>query len=246
MKSKVNKDSYKKTLFQGIKDFGEIENQLLGDGSKMHLYINTAAGEVIIFMVSLLLYLDGKNPYYFQKFHEDFFVSQLQLMHRACISSLHIAVEAALNEFIKSKNLRIEISMAKQRSKIVKNIREKTTECSLIEKELKGIEHLGSNHPQFQDYLNTVLNDTLFFKDLNTDKKYKEEARAYFNALSIVRNKVSHYTNQLLKKNEKMRLKRGHLGKIINDEGLLQMDIQFYKPIFGDIIKFVNRLKNSI
>ena len=83
MKNQVNKDSYKKTLFQGIKDFGGIENQLLGDGSKMHLYINTASGEVRIFMVNLLLYLNGKNPYYSQEFHEDFFISQLQLMHRA-------------------------------------------------------------------------------------------------------------------------------------------------------------------
>lgn len=246
MKNIVNKDSYNKTLFQGIKDFGEIENQLLGDGSKMHLYINTASGEVRIFMVNLLLYLNGKNPYYSQEFHEDFFVSQLQLMHRACISSLHIAVEAALNEFIHSKNLRIEISIVKQCSKIVKNIREKTTECSLIEKELKEIEHLGGNHPQFQDYLNTVLNNTVLFEDLKTDKKYKEETRAYFDALSVVRNKSSHYTNQPLKENEKMRLKRGHLGKMIDDDGLLQMDVQFYKPIFGDIIKFVNCLKNSI
>lgn len=244
MKNKVNKDSYKKTLFQGIKDFGEIENQLLDNGSKMHLYINTASGEVRIFMVSLLLYLNGKNPYYSQKFHEDFFVSQLQLMHRACISSLHIAVEAALNEFIKSKNLRTEISMVKQRSKIAKNIREKTTECSLIEKELKEIEQLGSNHPQFQDYLNTVLNNTMVYKDLAIDKKYKEETRAYFDALSIVRNKVSHYTQQPLKENEKDRLKRGHLGKMIDEQGYLQMDIQFYKPIFGDIIKFLNSLKD--
>lgn len=245
MKNKVNKDSYKKTLLQGIKDFGEIENQLLADGSKMHLYINTASGEVRIFMVNLLLYLNGKNPYFSQKFHEDFFVSQLQLMHRACISSLHIAVEAALNEFIKSKNLGIEISMVKQRSKIVKNIREKMTECSPIEKELKKIEQLGGNHPQFQDYLNTVLSNTFFFEGLKTDKKYKKETRAYFDALSVVRNKSSHYTNQPLRENEKMRLKRGHLGKMINDEGLLQMDIQFYKPIFGDIIKFVNCLKDS-
>lgn len=246
MKNKVNKDSYKKTLLQGIKDFGEIEKQLLDDGSKMHLYINTASGEVRIFMVNLLLYLNGKNPYYSQEFHEDFFVSQLQLMHRACISSLHIAVEAALNEFIKSKNLRIEISIAKQRNNLVKNIREKMTECSLIEKELKEIEHLGGNYPQFQDYLNTVLNNTIVYEDLETDKRYKEETRAYFDALSIVRNKVSHYTRQSLKENEKNRLKRGHLGKMIDEQGYLQMDIQFYKPIFGDIIKFVNRLKDSI
>ena len=136
--------------------------------------------------------------------------------------------------------------MFKQRSKIVKNIREKLPECSLIEKELKEIEQLGGNHPQFQDYLNTVLNNTFFFEDLKTDKKYKEETRAYFDALSVVRNKSSHYTNQPLRENEKMRLKRGHLGKMIDNEGLLQMDIQFYKPIFEDIIKFMNYLKGSI
>lgn len=244
MKNIVNKDSYNKTLLEGIKDFGEIENQLLGDGSIMHLYVNTASGEVRIFMVNLLLYLNGKNPYYSQEFHEDFFVSQLQLMHRACISSLHIAVEAALNEFIKSKNLRIEISIAEQRSKIVKNIREKIPECSPIKKELKEIERLGGNHPQFQDYLNTVLNNTVVYEDLETDKRYKKETRAYFDALSIVRNKVSHYAQQPLKENEKDRLKRGHLGKMIDEQGYLQMDVQFYKPIFGDTIKFLNSLKN--
>jgi len=108
MKNKVNIDSYKKTLFQGIKDFEDIEKELLEDGSNMQLFINTASGEVKIFMVTLLLYLNGKNPYYPQEFHEDFFISQLQLMHRACLSSLHIAVQAALNEFIKSKNLALE------------------------------------------------------------------------------------------------------------------------------------------
>ncbi|MDO8460226.1 MAG: hypothetical protein Q7S74_03900 [Nanoarchaeota archaeon] len=244
MKNKVNKDSYRKTLFQGIKDFEEIEKELLEEGSNMHLFINTASGEVKIFMVTLLLYLNGKNPYYPQEFHEDFFNSQLQLMHRTCLASLHIAVQASLNEFIKSRNLTIEISLAKQIDKIVKNIREKLLGNSLIEKELREIEHLGGNHPQFQDYLNTVLSNIIVYEDLETDKKYKEATRAYFDALSIVRNKVSHYTNEPLSENEKERLKRGHFGKMVDENGYLQMDIRFYKLIFGDIIKFLNFLKD--
>lgn len=105
------------------------------------------------------------------------------------------------------------------------------------------MEHLGGNHPQFQDYLNTVLSNTTIYEDLETNKRYKEDTRAYFNALSIIRNKVSHYTNEPLTENEKERLKRGHLGKMIDENGYLQMDIQFYKPIFGDVIKFLNFLK---
>lgn len=245
MQNKVNKDSYKKTLLQGIKDFEEIEKELIGDGSNMHLFINTASGEVKIFMVILLLYLNGKNPYYPQEFNEDFFISQLQLMHRTCLSSLHIAVQASLNEFIKTRNLTIEISLAKQRDKIVKNIREKLLDCSVIEKELGEMEHLGGNHPQFQDYLSTVLSNSIVYEDLEIDKKYKEESRAYFDALSIVRNKVSHYTNEPLTENEKKRLEKGHFGKMVDENGYLQMDVQFYKPIFGDIIKFLNSIKNS-
>lgn len=240
----VDKVSYKKVILRAIKDFKEIEEILLERGTKSYLFINTSAGEVTIFLVNLLVYLEDKNSYYPQGFHEEFFISQVQLMHRASLSSLHIAIEAGLNVILEERNIKPGIAFKIKCKKIADKIRQKLSDYSVVAKELIEIEQLGGNHAQFSDYLNAVLNNTVLFKDLITDKKYKEETRAYFDALSIVRNKLSHY-KKLLTDNEKYRLKKGHFGKMIDDGGQLEMDIQYYKPIFNDIINFFNNLEGS-
>lgn len=243
MKNKISIESYKNALFQGIHDFEEIEKVLLEKGLTPFLYINTAAGEVRIFMVTLLLYLTGKNPYYSSVFHKEFFISLLQLMHRVCLSSLHTCIEAAFSEILNSKKIEPEQSLIQQSIKLIERIKNKLPRSSKLKitKELEELQKLGGNHARFDDYLETVLKNITFFEDVTKDKKYKKGARAFFRALSIVRNKQSHFI-QLLIESEKKDLKNGGLNKMIDEDGGLRMGVRYYKPIFDDIIKFFDRI----
>lgn len=246
MRNNINIASHKEALLQGIRDFEEIEKVLLEKRSSEHLYINTAAGEVRIFMVTLLLYLIGRNPYYSPVFHEEFFISLLQQMHRACISSLHISVEAALSKIIKSKKIEPEQSLFREKIKIIERINNKLPKKYQVKiaKELQEFQHLGGKHVQFDDYLEAVLKSVRLFEDTKRDKDYKRGARAFFRALSIVRNKQSHF-NQVLTKIEKNDLKKGGLSKLIEHNGSLRMSVSYYKPIFNDVIKFFNLITEA-
>lgn len=244
---KINTESYKKHLVQGIKDFENLERLLLANGSKSHLYINTAAGEIRIFMVSLFLYLIGENPYYSPMFKEEFFISQLQLMHRACLQSLHISVEVALNEVLKAMKIKPQKSLADQKNKLIVRIKNKLpNNCRLkIRKELEEIGKIGHNYAQFDDYLRTVLRNVVLFEDTNRDKDYKKGAKQFFRALSIVRNKQSH-SNQSLTENEKIDLVSGGLKKMIDSDGKLRMGINYYKLLFDGVVNFFNLLINRV
>lgn len=230
----MDKDDYIKKLKTEIIKLQQLQ-QILISKDPPHDFIQPLLGNAVIEMADLTLYLEGKNLYQ-PVFDEAFFNNRQVSMHRVFFSDLHISTEDGLRKIIKDKKFKVEISRAKQANSIVEKIKSKLPSHSLIESELKKITRLGGNHPTFGDYLNTVLNG---IKGLS--QEYKNECRIYFDAVSIIRNKVSH-SDMTLDENEKTKLKAAKYANAISPTGDLQMTFEGYYPLATDVIRFFDNL----
>lgn len=123
-----------------------------------------------------------------------------------------------------------------QAQSIVEKIKSELKDHSAIASELKRIIKLGGNFPTFNDYLNTVLNNIE-----RLDERYKSECRAYFDAINIIRNKISH-SDMTLSEEEKSKLVAAKFKNAISKEGELQMTFEGYQHLVTDVIKFFDKL----
>lgn len=186
-------------------------------------------------LVDLLVYLENKNPYY-KEFNVDFFNYRQTAMHREFFSNLFIDTEAGIREVINILNIKVNISRQEKVVKIVASIRNKVKEVENIENELKSIIDLGGKFPTFNDYLNTML---IGIKKL--DRNYAQQCRIYFDALNIIRNKISH-SDENLSENEKVKLIKAKFAKAIGKDNLLQMTFEGYKLLLNDIIRLFDHI----
>jgi hypothetical protein len=161
-------------------------------------------------------------------------------MNRAFFSDLHIGVEEGLKEVISNQGFIVIVSKHELAKSILQNIEKKLEDTTLISGELNKILRLGGKFATFNDYLNTVLNN---IKSL--DKNYQSNARAYFDALSIIRNKISH-SDTALSESEKKKLKRGKFNNAISTDGSLQMTFEGYKFLLTDIVRFFDNLYSHL
>lgn len=201
-------------------------------------FLNPAFGNAIASMVDLLAYLERKSPYY-TEFDEAFFGNRQASMHRAFFSDLHVATEEGLREIIKNQNFKLVISKQKLVDGIVGKIKRTIKNTKDIEKELEKITSLGGKFPTFNDYLNTVL------ENVSLKNEYKVACRAYFDALNIIRNKVSH-SDMTLSEEEKEKLIKGKFKNAISEQGELQMTFEGYKLLLTDIVKFFDTLNAAM
>ena len=231
------KNPFIEKLKISIVDLQKLQKVLLIK-NPVYLFLNPVFGNVIASMVDLLAYFERKNPYY-TDFDETFFNNRQAGMHRAFFTDLHVTTEEGLREIIDKNNFRVVISKQKLAEKIVKNIKQSLKNTKNIDKELEKINDLGGNFTTFNDYLNAVL------KNIPLDKQYKLACRVYFDALNIIRNKVSH-SDMSLSEKEKEKLIKAKFKNAISPKGELQMTFEGYKLLLIDIIKFFDTLNATI
>ncbi len=232
--TQTQKENHIKKLKESIVNLQGIE-KILVKKNPNHSFLYSVIGNAGSGMIELLLYLEGKNPYYNQ-FDDKFYNNRQATMHRVFFGDLHVAVEEGLRKIITEQKLTIITSKVLMANNIVNKISSKLSDMTAIKHELTEIKKLASNHPTFNDYLNTVLNH---IKRLSN--KYKKASRVYFDGLSIIRNKVSH-SDMSLTDIEKQKLKNAKLGNAISKDGLLQMTFEGYKFLVGDVIRFFDTL----
>ncbi len=201
-------------------------------------FLNPVFGNVIASMVDLLAYLEGKNSYY-TGFDEAFFGNRQAAMHRAFFTDLHVATEEGLREIIGRENFQVVVGRQKKAKNLVERIKKNLKDTKYISKELDGVLDLGGGFPTFNDYLNTVL------ENMSLKKEYKAACRVYFDALNIIRNKVSH-SDMTLSEEEKEKLIKGKFQKAISPEGQLQMTFEGYESLLVDIVRFFDTLNSNI
>lgn len=234
----MNNEFLIEKLKKEIKELNNIQ-KLLGFKNPSHKFLDPTINNAIASMVDLLVYLEGRNPYY-KRVNNDFCNYRQTAMHRAFFSDLHIGVEEGLREIIENNNLVIAVSKQKHALTIVQKIRNKIPDTLTVSKELEEILQLAGNYPTFNDFLNTVLNGIASLKE-----RYRIDCRIFFDGMNIIRNKVSH-SDFKLSDQEKDKLKKAKLGKVIASDNNLQMTFEGYKLLLGDIIRFFDTLYASL
>jgi len=230
----MNKEEYAKKIKKEIVLLQQYQ-KILRNKNPNHQFLEPLIGNTIASMVDLVIYLEGKNPYYVE-FNEAFFNNRQAAMHRTFFSDFHVVTEDGLRKIIKKKNFRIVINKQALAFSIIEKIRKKISNHAKIKTELKRIVQLAGNHPTFNDYLNTVINS---IKSL--DQGYIKETRDYFDAVNVIRNKVSHSDMSLTEK-EKETLIKGRFKNAVSSQGKLQMTFEGYKNLIRDIIQFFDTL----
>ena len=232
----INKNKTKKDLIEAIKEFGLFGSQLLKKGNKPYLAINTTVNDTKTQLISLLLYIDGKNVYYISSFHEEFFISQLRATYRYFLFTIQIAIQAGLNDLINERKIPIVNNRANKINELIKSLR-KSCGKDISKKQDHDLESLVPRFYQFNDYLDSVLNN------LSLPTGFPKQSRNFLTALSLARNKSSHFNDEeVLTKSEIEILSKGKLGKLIGKDNMLVMDIQYLAPILRDVVKVFNVL----
>lgn len=237
-KNKMNKKDYAQKLKREIVSLQQLQKILLSKNPS-HDFLQPLIGNAIATMADLLCYLEEKHPY-LPVFDEAFFHNREAAMHRVFFADFHVATEDGLRKIIRDQNFKVEVNRSIQAQSIVEKIKSTLKDYSLVTSELKKIIKLGGNFPTFNDYLNTVLNN---IADL--DAKYKVGCRAYFDAINIIRNKVSH-SDMTLNEEEKTKLTNAKFKNAISAKGELQMTFEGYKLLVTDVIRFFDKLSSHL
>jgi hypothetical protein len=230
----MNKIKYSAEIKKEIVALQKLQ-QILRVKNPSHDFLEPLIGNVIGSLTDLLCYLEGKNPYYIS-FDESFFHNRQVAMHRTFFSDMHVTTEDGLRKIIREKNLEVPVNKIKNVQSIVNNIKTKVADSHIITNELKKILRLASNYPSFNDHL-----DAVFHSIRGIDKRYKHSCRAYFDAVNIIRNKVSH-SDMTLSKEEKEKLVVAKFKNAISNNGRLQMTFKGYESLISDLIKFFDTI----
>lgn len=231
----MTKEEWIKKIKEEIVRIQKIQHILINK-KPTYPFLYPTIENAIYAMANLLAYIEEKNPY-FTQFDEGYFMNRQIAMHRSFFSDLHIGIENGLEETIKSKKFQVEISKEKKVNNLVKKIKEKLTESSQIEKELKEITSFIPIYPSFNDNLNSVL------KNINgLDEQYIKDCRTYFDGFNIIRNKVDHPFHKFTD-SEKERLKSAKLSKVVADNGTdFVMTFEGYQFLIEDVIRFFDNI----
>lgn len=185
-------------------------------------------------MTCSLAYADKKNSL-LPKFRVKYFKNRQITMHRTFLSDLHTNTEEGLRRIIKSQRFRVENSGRNKIEGIIDKIKTKTGTIDLTD-QIESLSRLASTRHSFPDYLDCVLKNISGLRD-----QYRKDARLYFEALSIARNKVSH-SDMTFTDAEQEKLRIAKLSKMIDVRGRLQMTFEGYKLLLGDVIRFFDNL----
>jgi hypothetical protein len=166
-------------------------------------------------------------------------LSVMQAVHRSFYSSILLAVERGLKSICDQQNVKVDCKRKLIFESLLDIIETKTTHSPETTKALKELKNLTkSNHPEFNDYLNTALKTTAF------SNKTKTMWRNFFMGLSTVRNKVSH-SDPTLSEIEQSNLRKWGFAALVSDNGDLQTNPLHYTQTVNFILDFFDALQKN-
>jgi hypothetical protein len=201
-------------------------------------FLMPAIGNAVESSTDILTYLYSKNVYY-PTFKMGSFNNRLRKMHRNFLTDLHQNTETGLIRIIKKQKIKVKVNKKEALKSLIAKIKRQllySRKLKTINPELEKILKLTAPKPSFNDNLNAVLENISGISDIE-----KQQSRNYFDAINILRNKVSH-PNSNLTRREKDKLIQAKLGRAISKNGKLIWMFEFYEPILADIIKFFKRI----
>ncbi|MBI2465156.1 hypothetical protein HYV64_03375 [Candidatus Shapirobacteria bacterium] len=232
--TKADLASYNLKLKSEISDLQKL-SWVIEKKNPVYPELLTAINISTIMMATTCLYLDGKHSYLIPA-NEDVFQDLQVVMHKVFLNEIQISVECELREIIKKKHFPV-INTKNKAEIVVGEISQKLPDAVIFKKEINKILKLGANHITFNDYLDTVLNNTPGLKS-----KFKTDSRNFFkDGLSILRNKADH-SDQHFTEDEKQRLISAGFRKAIRATGLPQMSFESYRLIITQCVMFFDTI----
>lgn len=219
----------------------ESTNQLLLLSAKTgypapipHQYIGTVIDNTIGLLTAPANSLDlGNRVASHTDDHQ--WLSLMQSVHRSFFSSIYLATEMALSHMCATNNIEVHSRQQETMSKAIDAIEAAVENKAILKRQFKTLRTAGPKHPAFKDYLETALS----IKEHNAE--FKKTWRKFFDALSIIRNKVSH-SNTSINDNEKNSLIDANFGAFISAEGTLQANPRMYEQVALNTLQFFDAL----
>lgn len=232
-----DKDKHIKEIDRSIGELLTLQDRTKAPAIIQNQFIGTVIDNTVCLLTAPANSLDKGNRHVTYDKSENW-ISAMQAVHRSFYSSIHLAIEKALDEFCKEKSVKVESSIKKEYEreflKLKRNLDE-TTE-PLVAKFFDKMSR--SLRPNFDDYLQTALEISSIKKDR------KKMWRKFYDALTILRNKSAH-SDPNLTDNEVQRLKDGGYGALVSTNNQLQINPRNYFQIAFHTLDFFDELTNK-
>lgn len=161
-------------------------------------------------------------------------LSLMQAVHRSFFSSLQLAIEAGLEAICRQQGLKVSSRLRENMDSAIGKIESVAGDNEEVH---RGIRHLRTflktYRPGFDDYLESVLTT------VSLPRRTKARWRRFFRALSIVRNKASHFDTSLSDPERKV-LIEGGCRTMVSKSGDLVMNPRMYVQFVTFSLQFLD------
>jgi len=235
--TKLNKATHLQRILESINQLLLVSAKTGNPAPIPHQYIGTVIDNTIGLLTATANSLDlGNRVISHTEDHQ--WLSLMQSVNRSFFSSIHIATETALAHICTTNNIEVLSRQQEKMSKAIDAIEAAIENKAILKKQFKSLRASCLKHPAFKDYLETALS----IKEHNSD--FKKTWRKFFDALSIIRNKVSH-SNPTLNYKEKEKIRDGGFGVFISAEGTLQFNSRMYEQVAVFTLEFFDELTSK-
>ena len=155
-------------------------------------------------------------------------------INRSFLSDIHGATEEALIAICKERGIMVESTQKKQIEDILQKIEQETGHNQLVKKHTDKLrKKTRSIRPSLMDYVNVLLERS------SLTKENQKTWRKFFEALTIIRNKVNH-GNFKIEALERKKLIEGGFAQSVKVSGDLKVGPRYYPQISGYILDFLD------
>lgn len=166
---------------------------------------------------------------------EDIFNVFLASLHRYFFANALLGVETVLIAICNQKGY--EVTRMQKEQELAQSILSKC-EASLSGKEKDLLKSYGKRPALFFDYFDTAINDETL-----PDKVARNYWRTYFEALSTIRNKVSHADTRVTKPQKDKIVELG-IPVTFHHDDRIRADVNAYTPVLLEIERFLRSLQS--
>ena len=219
----MKSESHIRAINQTLRELQPLSVTTAAPASMQFQYIGTIVDNTMALLTGVANSLDnGQRVARFSEFAN--WLSAMKAVHRSFYSSLIIAIEQGLSDFCAEKGIKPEPHRLTKAERIIEK-------GNLSSKLAKEVRQLAGGKPNFGDYLREVL------RAKEVPKNRRVVWTNFFEALNVVRNKVSH-SDIVLAPGDTQKLKNGGLGVLVGADNMLQVNTRNYRQIISLVLKF--------
>jgi hypothetical protein len=215
-----------------ITDLATLSAKTGAPASLQHQYVGTIVDNTLVLLTGVANALDGgKRSVSVSEY--DNWLSTLKAVHRSFYNTIINAIELGMDKVRQQDSLTIKTQRARTAESLISAIEK--SNGPLSPRLRSRIRQLSGNHPDFMDYIETVITHRL------PNEGQRDVWRNSFKALVIVRNKASH-SKPTLSSAEVLQLQKGGMGALVSPEGELISHVDYYQQIIESVLRFLDEI----